>query len=79
MTCLELRVLESDYVDGILSLRDALRARAHLAGCPGCRYRLGTLQATVAALRGMPLPPPIASDVRDALVGRFRAWAGTHT
>ena len=40
------------FVDGALDVRDAERARAHLAGCPGCRAAVAEQRRVRDLLRG---------------------------
>lgn len=48
----------SAYLDSRLSGEDLRRVEDHLAGCPGCRAELRSLEATVALLHGLPQASP---------------------
>lgn len=62
--CREVIDRASDYVDGDAPPKLAERIRLHLDACKDCRGLIGTLRATISALRGLPHehPPQHAID-----------------
>lgn len=68
--CREVRENASAYLDGEARAPLAERIRLHLAACQNCDGFVGTLRATVAALRNLPVEKP-----SDATLDRVRRIA----
>ncbi|MBI2964904.1 MAG: zf-HC2 domain-containing protein [Chloroflexi bacterium] len=64
---IEVRERASEYLDGDASASLAQRIRIHLDECQDCRGFVGTLRATIAALRNLPRisPQPSTKDGID--------------
>lgn len=62
----------SDYLEGSLSKRDAVRVEAHLLDCAGCRQALDELKRTVDLLRGL-RGSVEAPDLASTVMARIRA------
>jgi anti-sigma factor RsiW len=74
MSCRDLVVLVTTYLDGSLSPAERQRFEAHLALCPGCDTYLEQMRLTVrllGALREEDLHP----IPRRRLLAAFRGWA----
>jgi predicted anti-sigma-YlaC factor YlaD len=56
--CREVRDNASAYLEGEARPRLAERIRQHLGACRDCDGFVGTLKATVAALRNLPVEKP---------------------
>ncbi|HCF57308.1 MAG TPA: hypothetical protein DFS52_04835 [Myxococcales bacterium] len=56
MTCKQTESMFSRYLDDRLSSGERGRLEQHLAGCAGCRRKLGAWQAAASALRSQPAP-----------------------
>jgi predicted anti-sigma-YlaC factor YlaD len=55
----------SDYLDGDAPAPLMERIRLHLEECPDCRGFIGTLRATIAAIRNLPtIEPPQSTQER---------------
>jgi len=75
ISCRELVVLITAYLEGSLPEADRQRFEAHLALCPGCEAYLEQMRLTIrllGALREENLPP----TPRQRLLAAFRDWAG---
>lgn len=70
--CREVRDNASDYLEGEAQPSLAERIRLHLAACSDCDGFIGTLKATIAALRNLPVQDP-----PDSTVDRVRKIAGS--
>jgi anti-sigma factor RsiW len=74
LACQELVELVTEYLEGTLPPRQALRLEAHLADCPDCARYVDQMRLTVGALgaarasRAESLP----AGMRDELVRLFR-------
>jgi predicted anti-sigma-YlaC factor YlaD len=67
----EAREHASDYLDGDAPAPLKERIRLHLEECPDCRGFIGTLRATIAALRNLPtVEPPPSTEERIKGIGR---------
>ncbi|MBI4305690.1 MAG: zf-HC2 domain-containing protein [Chloroflexi bacterium] len=63
----------SDFLDGDAPAPLAERIRIHLAACPDCHGFVGTLRATIAALRNLPVvEPPTSTQERIERIGHSR-------
>lgn len=61
----EVRDRASDYLDGDAPAPLMDRIRLHLDECPDCRGFIGTLRATIAAIRNLPkIEPPRTTQER---------------
>jgi predicted anti-sigma-YlaC factor YlaD len=69
--CKEVKDNASDYLEGVASPSLAQRIRLHLADCRDCDGFVGTLRATIAALRNLPVQTP-----PDTALERARKIAG---
>ena len=68
--CPEVVSLFSRHLEGEISAPVCEEMERHLAGCPRCRERCSTLQATLASCARAPLPDvpaPVQHEVRRAL------------
>ena len=68
--CPEVVSLFSRHLEGEISAPVCEEMERHLAGCPRCRERCSTLQATLASCARAPLPDvpaPVQHEVRLAL------------
>jgi predicted anti-sigma-YlaC factor YlaD len=67
----EVRERASDYLDGDAPAPLMERIRLHLEECPDCRGFIGTLRATVAAIRNLPkVDPPRTTQERIERITR---------
>ena len=57
MSCIKLRQLASDYLDGDMDARTLWRFRYHMEHCGGCGAFVSTLRATIEALNSLPAAP----------------------
>lgn len=73
LTCQELVELVTAYLDGALSLSTRARFEEHLAMCKGCQGYVDQLRETIR-LTGMLTEGSLTPQVRDDLLGAFRAW-----
>jgi len=67
--------LMTDYLEGALDRRDHARFEGHLAACTACTAHLEEMRLTIAALGRLPAPT-LPDDVREELVGLYRAYHG---
>lgn len=73
LTCAELVMLVTEYLDGALSPEDRARFQEHADACPDCGDHLEQMRITIAAagrLREEQVPAP----ARAALLDAFRDW-----
>ncbi len=76
MTCQDLVLRLSDYIDGTLSPEARAEAEAHLADCDRCHLVLDTTQGTILLYRAAK-SPGLDAPRREALVRRLeRACRG---
>ncbi len=73
LTCQELAELVTDYLEGVLPLRQRLRFRLHIAGCRNCTRYVEQMRTTIA-VAGRIRAEDIAPEVRDELLAAFRGW-----
>jgi predicted anti-sigma-YlaC factor YlaD len=69
LTCRDVAVHATDYMEGTLARRDRLAVRLHLALCRMCRTYLDQLRRTAALLRDGRLAPPPADVEARILAG----------
>jgi len=75
LSCRDISTLATAYTEGTLSFRQRLGFRLHLAMCEFCRRYLRQLKATVGALRDMPTPATVPTEIeREAALKVFRGW-----
>lgn len=75
MPCAELVERVTDYLEGALPERDALRLEAHLGECEHCVDYVDQLRRTrqlTGELRTADVTPPMREELLDAF-GRWRA------
>jgi anti-sigma factor RsiW len=70
ITCQDLSLLETDYLEGVLDDEDQLQIELHLTFCADCVNHLDHLRRTVAAL-GAVLVDPLTDRRRDWLIGQL--------
>lgn len=73
LTCKQLVMLITEYVEGALSARERARFDEHLMKCDGCSEYLRQLRTTIRIV-GRLREDDIASPARDALLAAFRDW-----
>ena len=67
MSCIKLRQLASEYLDGELDARTLWRFRYHMERCGGCGAFVSTLRATIETLNSLPIAPaPVSLRERIA-------------
>ncbi|MEK7667858.1 MAG: zf-HC2 domain-containing protein [Gemmatimonadota bacterium] len=71
MDCREFRDTFSDYLDGLLTAADEVRAREHLGACPECRRFERAYRTGVSAFQGLPPVGP-SRDFGVRLLHRIR-------
>jgi anti-sigma factor RsiW len=64
-----------DLVDGLVPASEEALLREHLGGCPECREELGALEATVGALRALPVAGRVPDGVWRGIEARIGAQA----
>lgn len=64
--CREVRDNASEYIEGDARPPLKERIRIHLAACRDCEGFVGTLRATIAALRNLPVQEPPGATVEKA-------------
>jgi anti-sigma factor RsiW len=72
LSCQELVVLVTDYLDGALPPAERERFDAHVADCPGCEIYLEQVRATIA-LTGATAALERRPEV-SGLLEAFRDW-----
>ena len=75
ITCADALELMTDHLEGALSEADAVRMRAHLAGCEACKVYLDQLRATIEIVRksGPPEEFPVDPQRVETLAELFRS------
>lgn len=79
MTCEELLLALSDYVDGDVDPAVCDEFAAHLAGCNPCQLVVDNIRQTIALYRaGEPfdLPEPVRGALDEQLRARWKARFG---
>jgi len=72
MTCQELVLRLSDYIDGGLEHPVVVEVERHIAGCHGCHVVLDTTQCTILLARAA-RTTALAEDRRRLLLERLEA------
>ena len=78
MNCPDARALASSYLDGELPEEMCDRIQAHMLGCERCRGEIGSLRATVDALRRACAPPAAGEEFVAAAAARIAAELEFH-
>jgi anti-sigma factor RsiW len=73
LTCKELVVLVTDYLDGGLSALERRRLDDHLSTCPFCQIYLDQMRQTSYIL-GHLKEGEMPREAIETLLGRFRQW-----
>jgi len=73
LTCREVVVIVSDYLEGALSPDARERFEAHLAACEGCTSYLEQMRETIR-LTGMLTKEQVPVEQRERLRQAFREW-----
>jgi len=73
LSCQEMTDLVTDYLEGRLKLQDRVRFQLHIGMCRHCRAFLRARKMTIKTVGKLPVEP-IADDVRDELLERFKNW-----
>jgi len=71
LTCAELVVVITDYLEGVMSDGDRARFDNHIAVCPGCTTYLEQMRTTIR-LTGILREEDVTPEAHDALVGALR-------
>jgi anti-sigma factor RsiW len=75
LNCQQIVGLVTDYLEAGLSPAERLAFEQHVSFCPPCRGYLAQLRKihrAAGSMREDDVPP----ELRDAIVGAFRDWAG---
>jgi predicted anti-sigma-YlaC factor YlaD len=75
LSCQQMTVLVTDYLEGGMSFADRWRFQMHLGMCKQCRRYLKQMKALISVLGRLP-DEPMPDDVRDEMRKRFAAWHG---
>jgi anti-sigma factor RsiW len=73
LTCAELVMLVTDYLDGALSAEDRARFEEHAQACPDCGDHLEQMRLTIAAA-GRLREDEVSDGAQRALLEAFRDW-----
>jgi len=73
LTCAELVMLVTEYLDGALSDEDRARFEEHAEACPDCGDHLDQMRLTIAAA-GRLREEQIPAGAQRALLDAFRDW-----
>ena len=76
LTCAELVVVITDYLEGVMDEGDQARFDEHIAACPGCTTYLEQMRMTIrfsGALREEDVSPEACEALVGALRGRWPA------
>jgi anti-sigma factor RsiW len=76
MTCRELVVVITDYLEGTLPEDERRRFEEHLGDCSYCANYLEQMRATIATL-GELREDSLSPATRDELLEAFRDWKRT--
>jgi anti-sigma factor RsiW len=71
--CQEVVELISDYLEGVLPVRESRRLEHHLAGCPHCSAYLAQMRETLR-LTGRLVPEDLSAEMRSELTDVYRRW-----
>ena len=70
MSCIKLRELASEYLEGGMDARTQWRFHFHLERCGGCGAFLSTLRATIHTLNSLP-PTPAPVYLKQRIAGHL--------
>lgn len=73
LTCAELVMLVTEYLDGALSAEDRARFEKHTRACPDCSEHLEQIRLTISAA-GRLREEQVPAGARRALLAAFRDW-----
>ena len=73
LTCAELVVLVTSYLEGALSPIDRARFDEHLMTCPPCQAHLDQMRRTIDVLGGLP-QESLSTEAERDLLSAFREW-----
>jgi anti-sigma factor RsiW len=73
ITCAELVMLITDYLEGALPDEQRKHFEAHLAVCEGCQHYLEQIRLTIATV-GLLREDGIPAEARDRFIAAFRTW-----
>ena len=73
LTCQELTEVLTDYLEGVMPLRDRARFEAHLAICEGCVNYVSQMRQTIEAVHELH-PEHVEATAPDDLLAAFRSW-----
>jgi anti-sigma factor RsiW len=73
LSCLELVVLVTDYLEGALDERDRRAFEQHLAACDGCTEYLEQMRTTIRVV-GTLTPNDLTQAAESTLLQAFRDW-----
>ena len=77
LTCQELVELVTDYLEGMLSVRDRERFDAHLLDCDECPIYLEQIRLTIRTT-GTLTEQRMSQTAKEDLLQRFRTWKQDH-
>ena len=77
LTCQELVELVTDYLEGMLSVRDRERFEAHLLDCDECPIYLEQIRVTIRTV-GTLTEQRMSQSAKDDLLRHFRTWKRDH-
>ena len=72
MNCNDYEKQFSEYLDGLLDQECGDELRFHLTGCPRCQTKIGDMERSILAIRGLPSLPP-RPDFEQVLRSRLHA------
>jgi anti-sigma factor RsiW len=73
ITCQELTEVLTDYLEGVMPLRERAGFEAHLAICEGCVNYVTQMRQTIASVRELHAVD-VEATAPDDLLTAFRAW-----
>ncbi|MGO8860792.1 MAG: zf-HC2 domain-containing protein [Acidimicrobiales bacterium] len=73
IVCQQAVELVTDYLEGVLSLRDRRRFERHLRACPNCSAYLAQIRTTIA-LAGAVETDDLSPEARQDLSDLYRRW-----
>jgi len=83
LECRQIAELLTDYVEGRLPPATTELIDWHMDGCAPCVAFLNTFRSTLKAVRQLPEPPPVPSELRHRLLAVLRVRStqksGDHT
>ena len=73
LTCKELVVLVTEYLENALTPVDRARFEEHIMTCPPCRAHLDQMRKTLTVLGHVP-ESSVLPDAERSLIEAFRDW-----